>query len=206
MAATSRACASPRSRATASRKCARADVYTNFEDVASDSIDVALTIAATAVDRARFAEKAYAFLQEHADDAVLFKVRTGKQLTALDLAELERILVESGGFAATDVRRVADDAHGLGLFVRSMLGLDRAAATEALSAFTAGTTLTGNQLAFVNLLVEQLTARGAVDPELLFQAPFTDLAPTGPQGLFSGAQVTELVEALRRIRRTAEAS
>ena len=184
----------------------RAVVYTNFEDVASDSIDVALTIAATAVDRARFAEKAYAFLQEHADDAVLFKVRTGKQLTALDLAELERILVESGGFAATDVRRVADDAHGLGLFVRSMLGLDRAAATEALSAFTAGTTLTGNQLAFVNLLVEQLTARGAVDPELLFQAPFTDLAPTGPQGLFTGAQVTELVEALRRIRRTAEAS
>jgi type I restriction enzyme R subunit len=184
----------------------RAVVYTNFEDVASDSIDVALTIAATAVDRARFAEKAYAFLQQHADDAVLFKVRTGKQLTTLDLAELERILVEIGGFAATDVRRVADDAHGLGLFVRSMLGLDRAAATEELSAFTAGTTLTGNQLAFVNLLVEQLTARGAVDPALLFQAPFTDLAPTGPQALFSGAQVTELVEALRRIRRTAEAS
>lgn len=184
----------------------RGIVYTNFEDVAGESIDVALTIAATAVDRARFTEKAYAFLKEHEDDAVLFKVRAGKQLTALDLAELERILVESGGFAASDVHRVADDAHGLGLFVRSMLGLDRAAATSELSAFTAGTTLTGNQLAFVNLLVEQLTARGAVDPELLFQAPFTDLAPTGPQGLFSDAQVTDLVEALRRIKRTAEAS
>ena len=33
-----------------------------------------------------------------------------------------------------------------GLFVRFMVGLDRAAATNALSAFTASSTLTGNQL------------------------------------------------------------
>ena len=181
-------------------------VYTNFADTAEESVPVDLTYVAVAVDRARFREKAFAFLRAHEDDVVLFKVRHGNQLTALDLSELERIMIESGDFKSDEISYAAAEAHGLGLFVRSMVGLDRAAATSALSAFTAGSTLTGNQLAFVNLLVEQLTQRGAIDPELLYLSPFTDVAPTGPEALFTGAQVTELVAALRRIRSTAQAS
>ena len=179
-------------------------VYTDFEDTAGDSAIVEIRAVTAGVDRARFREKALAFLREHDDDAVLFKVRHGKQLTALDLEQLESIMVENG-LDASQVRDAAASAHGLGLFVRSLIGLDRAAATDALSAFSAGTTFTGNQLAFVNLLVEQLTQRGEVDPELLFTAPFTDVAPTGPAALFGDAKVTELVALLHRIRGTAEA-
>lgn len=136
----------------------------------------------------------------------MFKVRNGHQLTALDLSEIERIMVETGGFTRSAVSLAATEAHGLGLFVRSTVGMDRVAATAALSSFTAGTTFTGNQLAFVELLVEQLTQRGIVDPELIYLAPFTDVAPTGPNDLFTGPQVVSLVSALRQIRRTAEAS
>ena len=183
----------------------RKAVYTDFMDVAGDVEYVELVHVAPGVDKARFREKAEVFLRDHADDAVLFKLRHGKQLTALDLAQLEAILVGSG-LPADQVASAAAEAEGLGLLIRSMVGMDRAAATEALESFTAGTTFTGNQLTFVNMLVEQLTQRGAVDPGLLYSAPFTDVAPTGPDGLFSGAQVTELVAALRRIRGTAEAS
>ncbi|MBX3098005.1 MAG: DEAD/DEAH box helicase family protein [Salinibacterium sp.] len=179
-------------------------IYTDFEDTAGDSATIEIRAVTAGVDRARFREKTLAFLREHDDDVVLFKVRHGKQLTAVDLEQLERIMVENG-LDATQIRDAATSAHGLGLFVRSLVGLDRAAATDALSAFSAGTTFTGNQLAFVNLLVEQLTQRGEVDPELLFTAPFTDVAPTGPAALFGDAKVTELVAVLRRIRGTAEA-
>ena len=113
-------------------------------------------------------------------------------------------MVESG-LKESDVEDAAEKASGLGLFVRSLIGLDRAAATEELSGFTAGSTLTGNQQEFVRMLVDQLTTLGEVNPELLFSAPFTDVAPTGPTSLFTGAQVTELVATLRRIRSTAEA-
>jgi type I restriction enzyme R subunit len=184
----------------------RAIVYTDFEDTAGAGEAVEFTHIQVGVNRERFRAKALAFLRTHLNDLVLAKVRGGKQLTETDLEELQRIMLASGEFSHAELAVAASDASGLGMFVRSLVGLDRAAATDALSGFTAGTTFTGNQLTFVNLLVEQLTQRGAVDPELLFTAPFTDVAPTGPTGLFSAAQVTSLVEALRRVRSSAEAS
>lgn len=180
----------------------RAIIYTDFADTAGESAEIEIRRVAVGVDRARFRDKALAFLSEHQDDAVLFKVRHGKQLTALDLEQLEAIMIASG----LDKANLTSAApEGLGLFVRSLIGLDREAATEALSAFTAGTTFTASQLDFVNLLVDQLTQRGVVGPELLFEAPFTSLAPTGPATLFGDAKVTELLTALKRIRGTAEA-
>ncbi|WP_309619201.1 DEAD/DEAH box helicase family protein [Salinibacterium sp.] len=180
----------------------RAIIYTDFADTAGESAEIEIRRVAVGVDRARFRDKALAFLSDHEDDAVLFKVRHGKQLTALDLEQLEAIMIASG-LDKANLTSAAPD--GLGLFVRSLIGLDREAATEALSTFTAGTTFTASQLDFVNLLVEQLTQRGVVGPELLFEAPFTSVSSTGPVTLFGDAKVSELLAALKRIRGTAEA-
>jgi type I restriction enzyme R subunit len=84
-------------------------------------------------------------------------------------------------------------------------GMDRSAATDALSAFAADVNLTGIQHAFVDLVIDQLTTRGSVSIELLYEAPFTDYAPMGPDGLFVEAQVTQLVSALDRVAATATA-
>ncbi len=78
--------------------------------------------------------------------------------------------------------------------------LDRDAATDALSGFIAGRTLTANQLDFVNLIVTYLTEHGVMEVGRLYEAPFTDIAPEGPEGLFSGADVDQLVSALDAVR------
>jgi type I restriction enzyme R subunit len=84
--------------------------------------------------------------------------------------------------------------------------MDRAAAKEAMASFLAGKTLSGNQHEFINLIVDHLTEHGVVDPGRLYESPFTDLTPRGPDGLFSAGQLDELLRALETVRATAIAA
>ncbi len=184
---------------------AKAIVYTDFMDAAATA-EVEIKYFTVGVDKQRFIEKAFAFLTAHGNDPVLLKLRHGYQLNPSDLESLEQIMLKSGEFKKSELSEAALESNGLGLFVRSIVGMDHAAAVAALAGFTGGTTFTGNQLTFVNLVVDQLTRTGVVDPGLLYEAPFTGVAPTGPESLFSAAQVATLVATLKHIRETAVAS
>jgi type I restriction enzyme R subunit len=97
------------------------------------------------------------------------------------------------------------ECSGLGLFVRSMIGLDREAAKQALAGFLSGKTLTANQIEFVDLIVNHLTEHGVMDASLLYESPFTDITPKGPDGLFPSVQVDELLFLLSLVRARAVA-
>ena len=133
----------------------------------------------------RFRAKARAFLKQHEDHIAIHKLRMNKALTAADLAELERMLAESGVGGAQEIDRAKEESRGLGLFVRSLVGLNREAAKEALAGFLSGKTLNSNQIEFVDLIVNHLTEHGVMDAALLYESPFTDLTPHGPDGLFT---------------------
>jgi len=154
---------------------------------------------------AKFRAKAQLYLRAHQDHITIQKLRTNRALTAADLAELERMLGESG-VAREDIERAKSESHGLGLFVRSLVGMDREAAKQAMAGFLAGKTLAGNQIEFVNLIVDHLTEHGVMEAARLYESPFTDLTPRGPEGLFSPVAVDELIAALDGIRRAAMAA
>jgi len=180
-------------------------VYTDFEDEMGDEVGVALRPFASTADFEKFRAKARQFLREHEDHLAVHKVRTNRPLTSTDIAELERILVESGVGTPADVQRAAETNHGLGHFVRSLVGLDRGAAKEAFAVFLTGKALTGNQIEFVNMIINHLTENGAMDPALLYSSPYTDFSPRGVDGLFGAPAAAEIVSILRSVSRTAAA-
>jgi len=151
----------------------------------------------------RFEAKVRAYLRVHEDHMALQKLRRNRPLTPADLAELQRMLTESGAASPAELDHAAEQAQGLGLYLRGLVGLDRDAAVDALSSFISGRSLTANQLDFVNLIITYLTEHGVIDVARLYDLPFTHRAPEGPEGLFSGADIDALVIALDEVRSTA---
>jgi type I restriction enzyme R subunit len=66
--------------------------------------------------------------------------------------------------------------------------------------------LIANQLEFLNILIENLTARGAIDAGLLYEWPFTEINTLGVAGVFPDADVARIVDILTTIRDNAAAA
>ena len=114
------------------------------------------------------------------------------------------MLIEAGGTRAL-IAEASEKSQGLGLFIRSLVGLDREAAMLAFSDSLQGSTATQDQIEFIEMVVRELTLNGAMEADRLFQSPFTDIHSQGPMGLFPPPKVAALVNVLDEIRRRAAA-
>ncbi|WP_373423546.1 type I restriction-modification enzyme R subunit C-terminal domain-containing protein [Variovorax boronicumulans] len=107
--------------------------------------------------------------------------------------------------------RASLDLHKtLPAFVRSLVGLDREAATQAFAGLIAGSTMTASQLQFIEEIVQHLTEHGArstehgarstehgaMPQERLYASPFTDIHAQGPEEVFTPNVVQQLFVAL----------
>ena len=184
-------------------KAHRATVYTDLADELGESTVVALPGVSVGTNWERFKAKVRAYLAEHDDNISLQRLRRNRQLTLADLIALEDMLVASGAGGPGDVARAREESQGLGLFIRSLVGLDRSAASEAFSEFLTDSRLGVTEIRFIQMIVEHLTANGVMPAARLYEAPFTDFAPQGPDVLFSEDAVDRMVMILDDVRATA---
>ncbi len=187
-------------------KVKRKPIYTSFEDEVGTPVEVALTPVVAGATFERFRAKARAYLRAHERHLTIHKLRMNRPLTKTDLEELERMLMEEGGGTTETLARAKAENQGLGLFVRSLVGLDREAAKQAFGLFLARKSFTANQTHFVNMIIDHLTECGVMDAAALYDSPFTDRIPEGPNALFSEGEVGELVEILAGVRQAALAA
>ncbi len=180
----------------------RATVITDFEDEIREGSTIALPGTSIGVDMDKVRDKAQAFLRKHENDPVLHKLRFNDPLTPEDLEELEKIFTAEGS-TPEEIDAVKKETQSLGLFVRSLVGLDREAAKRSLSQFTQAGTLTANQMEFVNLIVNHLATRGVIELGRLYEGPFTDVHPFGLDGLFKEESTVALLTALNAVRQNA---
>lgn len=126
-------------------KTTRHHIYTDFVDVIGEEREIDLPGFAAVHDVERFRDKTQQFLRAHENDPAIHKLRWNEPLHAADLDALEKMLVEAGA-GTPDDWSIVRSGNGVGLFVRSMVGLDREAAKRAFDDFLAGKTLTANQI------------------------------------------------------------
>lgn len=179
-------------------------IYTDFEDEMGEATIIELPHSGIGTDKPRFLMKVRHFLKAHADHITIQKLHRNEQLTPQDLSELERILREETEASDTDIAAITSEG-GLGLFIRSLIGLNREAAKGAFAELLAGQNLNANQIEFINLIIDYLTERGAMDPRRLYESPFTDIDDQGVSGVFPLAEVQRIVKVLNDVRRRAAA-
>ncbi|MBJ7579365.1 DEAD/DEAH box helicase family protein [Devosia sp. MC532] len=183
-------------------KSKRGIVYSDFADEIGQNVNIELPQIGS-VDFARFKRKARRFLLEHEDNLTLQKLRRGLPLTKVDLEQLEALLLAAGVGDKAQIEKAAELSSGLGRFIRSLVGLERAAVAAEFSNFIASGTVTADQVEFVELVIEHLTEKGTMDPRLLYASPFKDIAPSGPEQVFTIEHTDRLFELIEKINTSA---
>lgn len=192
------------------QKSVRNPVYLNFEDEirATENVEVGLggyegLGGAGTLNVEKLRNRARSYLAEHSENLVLQRLQRGSQLTQSDLDELEKMLedmISEGASGANDEEQVdrvigeaADSAGGLGLFIRSIIGLDRATVSERFATFLDGSAWSVNQIRFIETIIDELTTNGVVEVSRLFEDPYRDIIPA-PMDPETGFDMGSLVE------------
>lgn len=183
-------------------KAKRKIIYSDFEDTLGEATGVdLLPTFDPGVNMERFKAKARQFLKAHYDSGPVRKLRMNIALSTQDLEDLERLLIQNGIGSAQEIDQAKQESPGFGIFLLSLVGLDREAAKQAMNRFLSGKTITGNQIEFLNLIIDHLAENGVLDPVLLYGSPYTDISPKGPEGVFTSQQVEDLISVLSDIQK-----
>ncbi|MFZ5663834.1 MAG: DEAD/DEAH box helicase family protein [Pseudomonadota bacterium] len=170
-------------------------ISTDLADEMGEKREIELLDLGGASSLAQFRKKARAYIDAHSDHVTLARLRQGRPLTDVDLDELQRLFVDADIASLDDFVRIRA-LPDLPDFIRSLVGLDRAAAQSAFNEALAGKTLSAQQIRFVEMIVDHLTATGRMEPGLLYAPPFTDTAPNGVSDLFAATDVERIVEVI----------
>ena len=92
----------------------------------------------------------------------------------------------------------------LKLFIRQIVGLDRHAAKQAFAKYLEASHFSANQIRFVENIIDYLTQNGVMNPELLYESPFTDLHYEGLDGAFDEDDADQIVTLVRSFNKTVD--
>ena len=117
------------------------------------------------------------FLASHRDLPVLNKIHKLEQLTDEDFGELERILWHELG-SKDDYNRCTTGlacGNNVAVFIRSLIGVDRAHAVKCFSEFISGNELNSEQEDFLNTIISYVSENGDITKEVVVnEAPFDE--------------------------------
>lgn len=133
---------------------------------------------------------------------VLQKIKSGGAVSADEANELAELLHEEHPHVTESLlRQVYKNRKARFIqFIRHILGIEvlKSFSDEVSTAFDqfirAHTTLSGQQLEFLNLLKNVIIEREKIEKKDLISSPFTVIHPQGIRGVFTPAEITEILQ------------
>ena len=184
------------------RQGGQEDVFTRFDDEEGEAVEIGGLVQADPKLK-NYRLRVERFLRENETHPTIERIRQNKPLHAGDVDSLEAILFADDG---PGTREEFIETYGteepLGVLVRRILGLDRNAAKAALAQFLNEGQYTADQIRFVDLVIDHLATNGLIDPERLFEPPFTDTHHEGVSGVL-GPKAEQFIETIRKINENA---
>ena len=179
----------------------RAIIYTNL-------IDSDVTITFNEADISSnyghsYRRRVESFIRENKHQLTISKLLTNEPITSQELQLLETILFDGVERGTHDDFIKEFGAEPLGVFIRSILGLDVLVAQEAFSEFLQAGSLRADQMTFIQNIISYLTKNGTIEPSMLFEPPFTDMNDQGLLGLFEDGDAHKVISIIERINENA---
>jgi type I restriction enzyme R subunit len=81
--------------------------------------------------------------------------------------------------------------------------LDANAAKQAFGEILNGQTLNAQQIRLMGMIINFFTVKGVVEPDMLFQAPFTDINAGGIMKIFDSGTSEKIISLIRQVNENA---
>ena len=181
-------------------------IYTDFQDELGELTEVTVPIEQTGFSPYQYRKKVEAYIRANQNHIAIAKLRRNLPLTETDLTALEKMLFTTEGLEsrAKFTAVYTDTAQNLKSFIRTLVGLDRAAAKEAFSKYLENQQFSANQIRFVEQIIDLLTQQGVMNPHLLYEPPFTDFHRDGLDGVFGDDDADSIVAIVRSFNHAVE--
>lgn len=183
---------------------AKEDVYTDFEDVLSESEAREFEIVQSDPRLRDYRNRVKRFIHEHQDHITIRRLKNNEPVSQQDIQALEDILFsEEGPIPRNEYEKIYGE-RPLGYLVRSITGLSRQAAKQAFADFMGQAPLHPDQISFLDEVVEYLIHNGTMEPKIMFEIPFTHFHDKGVVGIFGDGKAREVVEVVEHINHNAD--
>jgi type I restriction enzyme R subunit len=150
-----------------------------------------------------YRKRVESFIRENKHNLIISKLSSNMPITAQELAVLEKVLFD-GNDRGTREDFVKEFGEApLGVFIRSIIGLDLKAAQDAFTDFLTTGNLRADQMTFIQNIISYLTKNGTIDPSMLFESPFTDINDQGLMGVFDDGASHKIISIVERINNNA---
>src|SRR5690606_37121149 len=126
-----------------------------------------------------YKDRVESYVRDHSNHLVIQKLKTNKPITETEVNALETILFDG---TTVGTKQEYIETYGdkpLGVFIRSIVGLEVSAAQDVFAEFIQAGNLKADQMTFINNIISYLTKNGMIDKGMLFEPPFTNIHQDG---------------------------